>query len=77
MARLLIVLVLGGAATLAQGRDVSATCPIRPGTLCVEADLQGAQLPGATLVAADLSGADLRGASLEGADTRGCVGCQG
>src|SRR5688572_8423781 len=72
---LLVVYTLTLFAVRAAAADVAATCPIRPGSLCVEADLQGARLAGAdlrmadfsrsNLVAADLSGANLRNADMD------------
>jgi hypothetical protein len=45
-------------------------CSPRPGALCAEMDLRGAQLRGADLRIADLSGSDLSGADLRGANLR-------
>lgn len=83
--RLVAALLLAGSATAAFAAAPDPVCPIRPGTLCVEFDVEGARLAGADLAIADFSrsnlkGADLRGARLsgarlEGAVTRGCLGC--
>lgn len=51
-------------------RDTVFECPIRPGALCVEANLPGAKLAGADLRMADFSRANLRGADLSGANLR-------
>ncbi len=51
-------------------RDTVFECPIRPGALCVEADLPGARLAGVDLRMADFSRANLRGADLSGANLR-------
>ena len=45
-------------------------CPIRPATLCVEFNLEHAQLARADLSQAALSRANLSGADLQGADLR-------
>ena len=60
-------------------------CDIRRGTLCTNANLNGAQLAGVNLsnsqfTRSDLSGADLSGANLDQAiflntQTEGCIGC--
>jgi uncharacterized protein YjbI with pentapeptide repeats len=64
-----LFIAICAAASVAHAADV-VNCAIRPGTLCVEANLEAAQLAGADLALADFSRSNLRGADLRGANLR-------
>jgi hypothetical protein len=68
-----VVVFLVASTAGAAGPDVARAvngCPIRPATLCVEFNLEHAQLAKADLSQAALSRANLSGADLQGADLR-------
>lgn len=69
LALLGLVLVAAAPVAPADARTVNG-CTIRPGTVCVSADLRGVALRGATLRNATLRASDLRRADLRRADLR-------
>jgi len=79
MAKALIAVLMFWLPSAAHANEV-VNCLIRPGALCVEANLEAAQLSGADLAMADFSRsnlqrANLRGAHLEGASDDRADGC--